>query len=198
MSQLPSRVLRGALLASSAVALLPLPALARTPRVHAIVGARIVVAPGQVIERGTIVMRDGVITAVGAAVPVPADARVWEADSLTVYPGMIDAFVMPTEAPAAGQGAQGRRSRTPAPAAPSRGAAHELEVVRADVRISEAPPLSKDQTEGLRAAGFATAQVAPRTGVVRGQTAVVELAEGDPNATIVKADASQVMALEGA
>src|SRR5258705_12842904 len=112
MSQLPSRVLRGALLASSAVALLTLPALARTPRVHAIVGARIVVAPGQVVERGTIVMRDGVITAVGAGVPVPADARVWEADSLTIYPGLIDAFVMPAEAPAQG-GAQGGRPRTP-------------------------------------------------------------------------------------
>jgi hypothetical protein len=67
-------------------------ALAATPRVHAIVGARIVTAPGQVIPRGTIVIRDGVIEAVGASVAVPADARVWDAESLTVYPGMIDAL----------------------------------------------------------------------------------------------------------
>src|SRR2546425_2277578 len=100
MPLLPVRAVRGALLSSIALALLCAPALAKTPRIHAIVGARLVVAPGQVIERGTLVMRDGVITAVGAGVPVPADARVWAGDSLTIYSGLIDAFVMPAEAPA--------------------------------------------------------------------------------------------------
>jgi hypothetical protein len=47
---------------SALLALVSVPALARTPRVHAITGARIVLSPGQVIERGTIVIRDGVIT----------------------------------------------------------------------------------------------------------------------------------------
>jgi imidazolonepropionase-like amidohydrolase len=197
MSQLPTGTLRAALFATLALALLAVPALAKTPRVHAIVGARIVVAPGQVIERGTIVMRDGVITAVGANVPVPADARVWEADSLTVYPGLIDAFVMPAEAPAPPAGQGPGRPRTPAPA-PSRGAAHELAVVRAETRMSETQPLAKDQAEALRAAGFAAAQVAPRGGVVRGQTAVVGLADGEPNAVIVRADVAQVFALEAA
>src|SRR5262245_32200642 len=86
---------------------------AATPRIHAIVGARIVTAPGQVIERGTIVIRDGVITEVGAKVTVPADARVWPADSLTVYPGLIDAYSLPPEPEPQGRGAvaagRGRR-----------------------------------------------------------------------------------------
>ena len=41
-----------------------------SPRVHAITGARIVPAPGVVIERGTLVLRDGVIAAVGAEADV--------------------------------------------------------------------------------------------------------------------------------
>src|SRR5258705_3105771 len=99
---------------------------AETPRVHAIVGARIVTAPGQVIEHGTIVIRDGVIVAVGASVAVPADARVWKGDSLTVYPGLIDALVMPAEAPGATDARPGRRPIAgPAPG-PARRAAHEL------------------------------------------------------------------------
>jgi hypothetical protein len=61
---------------SLALALCVAPAGASTPRVHAIVGARIVTAPGQSIERGTIIVRDGVITAVGAALAIPADARI--------------------------------------------------------------------------------------------------------------------------
>ncbi len=38
----------------------------RVPQVHAITGVRIVVGPGQVIESGTLVVRDGLIEAVGA------------------------------------------------------------------------------------------------------------------------------------
>ena len=186
----------GALAALVALAVLPPMARAATPRVHAIVGARIVPAPGQVIENGTIVMRDGVITALGAGITVPADARIWPGDSLTVYPGMIDAFVMPAETPAERPTPQrpGRpRQATPSP---SRGAAHDVASVRAEVHISETQPLDKEQAEGLRAAGFALAQVAPRTGIVRGQSAVVGLRAGDPNDIIVKADAAQVVALE--
>src|SRR5262247_1396430 len=138
MPEPPRRLLIGALAALAALALLSLPASAATPRVHAIVGARIVTGPGQVIENGTVVMRDGVITAVGANVPVPADARVWEGDSLTVYAGLIDAFVMPAEAPAAPgpQGPPFGRRQAAAPQ-PSRGAAHEIPSVRAEYRISE-------------------------------------------------------------
>jgi len=172
-----------------------------TPRVHAIVNARIVTAPGQVIPRGTVVIRDGVIVAVGAAVAVPPDARIWDGDSLTVYPGLIDAFVMPAEAPASASATpasapSGRPG--PAPAAEARGAAHELSTVRPETRIAEQLPLAKDQTEALRAAGFAVAQVAPRAGIVRGTSAVVSLGDGTPNANVVNADAAQVLALEPA
>src|SRR3954466_15490085 len=38
-----------------------------TPACHALVGARIVVAPGKTIEKGTLVVRDGKIVAVGAS-----------------------------------------------------------------------------------------------------------------------------------
>jgi hypothetical protein len=63
-----------------------------TPQVHALVGGRIVLAPGHVIESGTLVVRDGTIVAVGADVATPADARVWDLKGKTIYPGLIDAF----------------------------------------------------------------------------------------------------------
>ncbi len=43
-----------------------------TPQVHALVNARIVPGPGQLIDQGTIILRDGNIEAVGAGVAVPA------------------------------------------------------------------------------------------------------------------------------
>jgi len=42
-----------------------------TPQVHALVNARIVPAPGQLIDQGTIVLRDGNIEAVAWRYPPP-------------------------------------------------------------------------------------------------------------------------------
>jgi hypothetical protein len=62
------------------------------PSHYAIQNARIVTAPGRVVARGTIVFRDGLITAVGPSVTVPAGAWVIDGAGLTVYPGLIDAL----------------------------------------------------------------------------------------------------------
>ena len=63
------------------------------PGVHALVGARVVVKPEEVLESATILIRDGFIQAVGKDLPVPADARVWDMKGLTVYAGFIDPFL---------------------------------------------------------------------------------------------------------
>src|SRR2546426_12451528 len=63
-----------------------------TLAVHALVNVKVVLAPGRSIEKGTIVVRDGVIVTVGESddtIP-PADARVWDLAGRTFYPGLID------------------------------------------------------------------------------------------------------------
>ena len=62
------------------------------PRLHALTNARIVAAPGKTIEKGTVLIRDGLIVEVGADVKVPAEARVWDLAGKTIYPGFIDAY----------------------------------------------------------------------------------------------------------
>ena len=59
---------------------------------YAITNAKIVTVSGATIDRGTIVIRNGLIDAVGANVTPPADAQVFDATGLTVYPGFIDAL----------------------------------------------------------------------------------------------------------
>jgi imidazolonepropionase-like amidohydrolase len=54
--------------------------------------ARIVPVSAPVIERGSIVVQDGKIAAVGAQIKPPAGARKIDATGLTVYPGVIDGF----------------------------------------------------------------------------------------------------------
>ena len=61
-------------------------------RVWAIKDARIVTLTGPPIEKGTLVIRDGLIEAVGATVPIPKDAEVIDGAKLTVYPGLMDSL----------------------------------------------------------------------------------------------------------
>src|ERR1051325_10062048 len=58
---------------------------------YVIRNARIVTVTGPVIERGTVVIANGKIAAVGASVQVPAGAKVIDGTNLSVYPGMIGA-----------------------------------------------------------------------------------------------------------
>ncbi len=59
-------------------------------RSYVLRNATIVPVVGARIDNGTIVVRDGRIAAVGAAVDVPAGATVIDAGGLYVYPGFID------------------------------------------------------------------------------------------------------------
>ena len=58
----------------------------------ALQGATIHTVTQGVIESGTIVFENGVITAVGTDVEIPAGARVVDATGKHIYPGLIDAY----------------------------------------------------------------------------------------------------------
>ena len=57
----------------------------------AITNARIITVSGATIERGTLIIKDGKIEAVGANVSVPNGAEKIDGTGLSVYPGLIDA-----------------------------------------------------------------------------------------------------------
>jgi imidazolonepropionase-like amidohydrolase len=61
-----------------------------SPTTYAISHAKIFTMAGAPIEDGTLLIRDGRISAVGANVEIPAGARVIDAKGLEVYPGLFD------------------------------------------------------------------------------------------------------------
>src|SRR6266481_10063640 len=63
-----------------------------TPAVYALTNVRIVPEPGKSIEKGTIVIRDGVIETAAADAKPPADARVIDLGGKTAYAGLVDAY----------------------------------------------------------------------------------------------------------
>lgn len=82
----------------AAMAVLPVAAMATPARplgaqtVRALTGGEIHTLAGEVIANGTVVITDGLITAVGANVAVPAGAEVMDVSGLRVYPGLFDAM----------------------------------------------------------------------------------------------------------
>src|SRR5215467_11263371 len=92
-------------------------AFAEAAPVVAVRNARIVTVSGPVIAKGTVVIRNGLIDAVGENVAVPPEALTIEGEGLTVYPGLIDALStvgMPGAAPAAATAGRGGRGAAPA------------------------------------------------------------------------------------
>src|SRR5690242_2359686 len=62
--------------------------------VHALVGGKVVTKPGEMLQNGTIVIRDGLIKAVGEGVEIPADARVWDMKGRVIYAGFIEPYLL--------------------------------------------------------------------------------------------------------
>ncbi len=170
-------------------------AVAERPRTYAITGARIVTAPGAVIARGNLVLRDGLIEAVGAGVAVPADAEVIEAEAgWSVYPALIDAAStvgLDTEAPAA---ARGRPGEEP----PRTGSPHELKAVHPEAAVVDQLDTRHTSVARHREMGFGAAQVLPLKGVFRGESAVLMLRDGPAAELILNPHLFQVAALETA
>src|SRR4051812_27421297 len=163
------------------------------PRTHALTNARIVAAPGKTIEKGTVLIRDGLIVEAGPDVKIPPEARVWDLTGKTVYAGFIDAYsrldlpetlkpepvrsdtdpddpaAKPKDLPK--ESAKGTRSWNPR-VTPERRAADYLN-------------LDKKGTKALRDLGFTSALVVPARGVFHGSSALINLQEADVDAMVV-------------
>jgi hypothetical protein len=158
----------------------------------ALTNARIETVTRGTIDRGTIVIRNGIIEAVGATVNPPADARILDLNGKTVYPAFIDlTSSMGLPQPAQPQGRGGGRGGIPPEVAaffgqqqdqdeprtvglePARNVAAELTFTESDIRAA------RDQ-------GIGAILVSPPRGLLRGRSALVPLREDTAARWIVK------------
>ncbi|MEW5900105.1 MAG: hypothetical protein AB1715_01440, partial [Acidobacteriota bacterium] len=90
MSLLTRRRCSPLFLAVILISALPLDSQVDLHRVWAVKDAEIFTLAGPPVEKGTLVIRDGLIEAVGPNVLVPPDAELIDGSALTVFPGLID------------------------------------------------------------------------------------------------------------
>ncbi|MDQ6894460.1 MAG: hypothetical protein M3167_17520, partial [Acidobacteriota bacterium] len=104
----PFALLAAALLLSTAVRAVPTEVGTGDRLAFAITGARVIALPGRVFDPGTVVVRGGVIEAVGPAgtTAIPPDARVFDRKGRVVHAAFVDPYV-PVDRLA------GRRPRVP-------------------------------------------------------------------------------------
>ena len=160
--------------------LAPLAASAQQADTHAIVGARVITVSGPVYDSATVVMRDGLITAVGPDVTPPPGARVIQGKGLVVTPGLIDGLsAIGLPAPArGGSGGSGAAAGAPA-ASPLAPQALTLD------RVKIVPEVAK-----ARDSGITTALVIPKEGVLPGQSVLLNLAGERPEAMVLRQPAA--------
>lgn len=161
-----------------------------TPRHASIVDARIVVAPGQVIENGSVELRDGLIVDVRAGRREAPGAMVVEAHGKSIFPAFIDVHGSygfdgksrcPVAEAAAGGAGPGRGrggggfggGSASAPIAAS--ARHWNDRVCPERDVSRHLALDADGAKALRHLGFAATVATPGSGVLRGQSALLSL-----------------------
>lgn len=187
--------------------------------VHALINARVFARPDTVFSNATVLLRDGLIVAVGPAVTPPPDARIWDLRGHTIYAGFVDAYLNlgatnlplhhgPNEtgvrsADTLGTLTSGANSGAPRffgvtgqetdPGLPGPG--HGLAEVHPELRSAAGYAPDPKELEALRELGFTAGHLVPSQGIFRGQSALVTLGDSGPNNAVLKPDVAQVVAL---
>jgi hypothetical protein len=136
-----------------------------------------------VLDSATVVIRNGVITAVGKNLRPPAGARVWDLKGQTIYPGFIDAHA--------------DLGMDAVPQGGDVGPTHWNPQVRA--WFSTTVQRMKDDTTrrvALRSLGFGTALAVPKQGIFRGTASVVNLGDAGVRERVLRADLLQAIGFQ--
>lgn len=130
--------------------------------VIAIRNAKIITVTGETIPRGTVVIKDGKIAALGATVTVPPNAKIIDATGLSVYPGMIDSYTT-MGLVEVGQGAPGTVDTT------------ELGDFNPNAKALTAVNPHSEEIAVARYNGITSVLTCPQGGLISGQCAFINL-----------------------
>jgi imidazolonepropionase-like amidohydrolase len=201
----PAAVLALALLLSTAVRAVPTEVGSGDRLAFAITGARVIAQPGRVFDPGVVVVRGGIIEAVGppATTTIPPDARVFDRKGRVVHAAFVDPYVTVDRL-------AGRRPRAPIDdeeaaegttppgrgAAPAPSAAPPADPAHPEHRVVENLRVAERVAESYRRAGFAVVAAVPGSGILRGRGAIVTLGEGPIEGRILSSDDAHYATLD--
>jgi imidazolonepropionase-like amidohydrolase len=152
----------------------------------ALTNARIHVAPGQVIDQGTLLMREGKVVEVGARVDLPPGTLVMDLEGKSVYPSFIDVFsAYGVEQPTRSGG--GRRSPQ---YDPTRDGYYWNDHIMPEADAIAAYKYDDKKAGTLREAGFGVVNSHIQDGIARGSGVLIALNGKGNDAQRILEDAS--------
>ena len=174
------------------------------PPFYAIENVRVEVGDGTVIERATVVIENGTITAVSEDAAVPAHAWVVDGEGLTVFPGLIDALgTLPAPrrsgaGPGAGGPGQGGPRRRPDPDQQLPRGPEDRPQTTPWKRAADDLALDAEAVETWRKAGFTSVAARAGQGLFPGRLSLVRFGEpgADPEHQVVAPELAQMASFD--
>ncbi len=156
--------------------------------------ARVLVAPGRVLEDATLVVRDARVEEVGVGIDVPPGAATHDLGGARIYPGFIDPY---TEY---GLAAVGPLNAEPPAGSPPRlegeraGADSWNDAVHAELEWADRFAPDPAAAEALLARGVTAVQSVKKDGIFRGRGFVASLGTGLANELLLAAPSGHFLA----
>jgi imidazolonepropionase-like amidohydrolase len=153
--------------------------------------ARIVTDPETVIENGTLIIKDGIITALGTKIPIPKGAVLFDLKGKTIYPGLIDPYSnygMPEVKKMPAWGPQMESN--------IKGAYGWNAAIKAETEANKIFTDDSKTADEMRRLGFGAVLTFQKDGIVRGTAAVVSLGEGRDNELMIKDKAAAMYSFD--
>jgi hypothetical protein len=155
-------------------------AFAEMSSTYAIVDCTIIPVKGPQVDNGVIIIRNGLIEAIGPKehIPIPEEAEIVDARGLFAYPGLIDAhsklmLVTPNSEPRT-------QRQTPSSEPGDRPSWQKADFMAFDLLTPKESVL-----EGLRKIGITTVCLAPEQNIFAGQSVIVNLNSDKKNRMVI-------------
>lgn len=150
---------------------------------YAFTNARIFIDYQTVVEKGTLLIKDGIVVQVGNNVTIPAGCVVYNLDGKSIYPSFIDAYTgygMPEIKKTM------QRNFAPVMVNPNKGAYNWNAAVHPEVNASELFEIDEKNAEELKKLGFGTVLTHQPDGIARGTAALVLLGNSSEHELMLK------------
>src|ERR1035437_2726028 len=159
---------------------------------YAFINAKIIVDADETIENATLLVKDGIITAVGTKVSIPKGSVIYDLKGKSIYPALIDAYTnygMPEIKVAP-------RNPFPQIGSNTKGAYGWNQAVKAEMEAYKNFNSNSGTADEFRKLGFGAVLTFQKDGIVRGSGTVVSLADGKENSLIINDKAASLYSFD--
>lgn len=166
------------------------PPIAPAGKTFALTNVNVVQGPGRKIDKGIVIIKDGLIANVGKSVAIPSEAIIIKADSLYVYAGFIDGL---SRAGVTKPKEEREREKIKDPGNPPA----EKAGINPQIDVRNFLNPDDKSVEEMRSLGFTVAQVVPYGNFLPGQSALIMLGGKTADDMVLTSNAALYSELAG-